>query len=132
MSSPQQRGRDWEKQFAATYGGKPVAGSGSGPIYKLDVDHVTILWSLKHTDDESIRLTAKDFRETLAGAEGPGSRCVVPAMALRIGGLDEAVGVLRIRDLLAIARGEIKLELRPTKRNEALHRADPLAQFEDE
>lgn len=131
-STPQQRGREFEIEFAHMFGGEPVPGSGSTPRFKLDVDQITILWSLKHTDDESIRLKAEDFREALAGAEGPGSRSVIPAMALRIGGLDEVVGVVRIRDLLAFVRGEVKIEVDPTARDAMRARADPLAQFEDE
>jgi hypothetical protein len=128
--TPQELGRQFERDFAENeLGGlaKPVPGSGALPQYNLDVDQLSILWSLKHTTHASIRLTEDIILEAFAGAEGPGSRMVIPALALRIGGLDETIAALRMRDLLGIARREIDFSVAPSRRETKRALADPLA-----
>lgn len=130
--TPQDLGRRYEKDFADRYGAKQTAGSGATPRYKLDVDHVSVLWSLKHTEAESFRLTAKDLLDAFAGAEGPGSRMVLPAMAVNVPAIREEVAVVRVRDLLALLRGEVVVNVKPTQRDVKRAFADPMAQFSEE
>lgn len=128
--TPQELGRQFEIDFAEReLGGKarPVPGSGALPQYNLDVNQLSILWSLKHTTNASISLTEKIILEAFAGAEGPSSRMVIPALALRIGGLGETIAALRMRDLLGIATREIDFSVTPSRREIKRALADPVA-----
>jgi hypothetical protein len=64
--TPQELGRQFERDFAENeLGGlaKPVPGSGALPQYNLDVDQLSILWSLKHTTHATAhRRTRRDDR----------------------------------------------------------------------
>lgn len=115
-ASPQEEGRRRERRFCAEYGAKAVPGSGAMPRAKLDAAMSAILWSLKWTGAKSYRLTAADVREMVVGAEGPGSRGVLPALAVEIAGIGEDLSVLRTRDLIALLRGEVNVRVEPERR----------------
>jgi hypothetical protein len=122
--TPQQAGRDYEAELVARYGGKTQPGSGAGPRFKLDYKLGRLLVSAKRTGNESYRLTAVDLRETLAGAQGPGGRGEVPAMAIRMEGFPDDVFVLRGSDLHALLEKEVEVGFEPTKRAAKLAAAD--------
>lgn len=114
--TPQQQGRDYEAELAARYGGTTQPASGAGPLRKLDVRIGGMLVSAKRTTHRSYRLTADELQETLAGAQGPGGRGEVPAMAIRMEGFPDDVFVLRGSDLRALLEGEAQVSLAPGKR----------------
>lgn len=123
--TPQQEGRDYENSLAARYGGKAQPGSGAGDRFKLDWKLGSLLVSAKKTSNESYRLTAKDLREALAGAQGPGGRGEIPAMAIEMEGFPDDVFVLRGQDLRAIFEGEVELSVEPSKRRNKIEAARP-------
>jgi hypothetical protein len=124
---PQQKGRAFEKEFAARHGLSTVPGSGATPRFKLDVGSVDLLLSLKWTSAESFRITAADVRETLAGAGGPGGRGQVGLLVARISGLGEEIVIGRESDVFSLLRGDTAVTLRPGARATKLAAADPLA-----
>lgn len=114
--TPQQQGRDYEAELAARLGGKAQPASGATPRFKLDLKVASLLFSAKHTEHESYRLTAKDLNEMVAGAQGPGGRGEIPAMAIRMQGFSDDVFVLRGSDLRAILESETDVAFTPSKR----------------
>jgi hypothetical protein len=123
--TPQQAGRDYEQELAARYGGKAQPGSGATPRFKLDWALNGLLVSAKRTTHRSYRLTAEDLQEALAGAQGPGGRGEIPAMAISMQGFPDDVFVLRGSDLRAILQGEVQVEMAPSKRSSKLSAANP-------
>jgi hypothetical protein len=117
--TPQEQGRDYEAELAARYGAMQQPNSGAGPKYKLDCKLGSLLFSAKHTTHESYRLTAEDLREALAGAQGPGGRGEVPAMAIKMAGFPDDVFVLRGSDLCALLAGDVEVSFAPPSRREA-------------
>lgn len=117
--TPQQAGRDYEHDLAQRLGGRPQPNSGAGVRYKLDLKLSSILFSVKHTEHESYRLTAANLREALSGAQGPGGRGEIPAMAIRMQGFPEDVFVLRASDLVEILQGDVELEPTVPSRRQA-------------
>lgn len=80
----QGRGRDFERRWAKQIGGQLSKGSGNYYLWRLDVrSRSRYLWSLKHTDKESFRLTLDDIREVEKVAINEG---VAPVMAISIRG----------------------------------------------
>jgi hypothetical protein len=116
QSTPQQQGRDYESELAERVGGVAQPNSGAGPRYKLDLKLGSLLFSAKHTTHESYSLKASDLREALAGAQGPGGRGEIPAMAIRMEGFPDDVFVMRGSDLRAALEGEVDVQMAPTKR----------------
>lgn len=122
--TPQEQGRDYEAELAARCGGVPQPNSGAGPRYKLDLKLGALLFSAKHTTNESYRLTAEDLREALVGAQGPGGHGEVPAMAIRMAGFPDDIFVVRGSDLRALLQGEVEVVFTPSKRAAKLAAAD--------
>lgn len=122
--TPQEQGRDYERDLAARLGGKAQPASGATPLFKLDLKLGCLLFSAKHTQHESYRLTAENLREALAGAQGPGGRGEIPAMAIRMQGFPDDVIVMRGSDLRSILQGEVDVELPSTRRSAKLAAAD--------
>lgn len=118
--TPQQQGRDYETELAARFDGVAQPASGATPRWKLDLKLGSLLFSVKHTEHESYRLTAKDLNEALAGAQGPGGRGEIPAMAIRMQGFPDDVFVLRGSDLRAILENETEVSFTPSKRSQKL------------
>jgi hypothetical protein len=114
--TPQQAGRDYERELAERYGGTPQPGSGATPRFKLDWKVGQLLVSAKRTKHRSYRLTAEELQEALAGAQGPGGRGETPAMAIRMEGFPDDVFVLRGSDLQQIMTGEVQVTMDPSKR----------------
>lgn len=125
--TPQELGRDYEQDFARRYGGTAQPQSGAGPKFKLDWKLGGLLASLKHTKHRSYRLTAEELQEMLAGAQGPGGRGEIPAMAIKMDGFPDDVFVLRGSDLRAMFEGEAETAVvfTPTKRSARLAAAAP-------
>jgi hypothetical protein len=70
-SNAQSRGYEFEEKFAEALGAKPIKGSGSLWYAKLDIDgHGQVLFSLKHTDAQSFRVTKGLMAEAVREATG--------------------------------------------------------------
>jgi hypothetical protein len=123
--TPQQQGRDYELELAARLGGTPQPNSGAGPRYKLDLKLASLLFSVKHTTHASYSLKATDLQEMVAGAQGPGGRGEIPAMAIKMDGFADDIFVLRGSDLRAILQGDEQVEMAPSKRSSKLSAANP-------
>lgn len=104
MSTPQQRGREFEAEWAEVFGVKPQRGSGNLYYAQLDVDdRGSILWSVKHTDDKSFRLTETMIRESREATMGPGSSGDrIPGIAIRIGGIGQLRVDMDARDFMRL------------------------------
>lgn len=88
--TPQQKGRDWEPEFAASIGGEPVKMSGAG-FTKLDVMGVSILWSLKWAGDHrSVRIQDAWMDEALRALHAPGGvgSHMIPGIATKTQGYE--------------------------------------------
>lgn len=106
--TPNEIGREWEKQLAARLGGSVVPGSGNQWHSKLDVGSHSFLWSCKATLAQSFRLTLDDVYEAVRAVIGPGGKGgrTIPAIALKI--QDEELAVLRLSDLLELLQEDVK------------------------
>lgn len=82
MSTPQQKGRLFEKIWGKLLGTKPQPGSGNKWYAKLDVADGTILWSLKYTEKKSFPLT----KELMAEAEEAVTGNEIPGLAISVEG----------------------------------------------
>lgn len=120
MKTAQQRGRDYDSEFAQRYGGAVQPGSGAGHRFKLDCKLGQLLVECKRTAHESYRLTAAELRKALAGAQGPGGRGEIPAMAIDMAGFPDDIFILRGSDLRAILEGEVDVTIAPSKRTSKL------------
>jgi hypothetical protein len=110
----QGRGRQWEDQLAELAGAEPIPGSGNG-LYKLDVGGRTLLWSCKHTDNESFRVDRgmlDELRDATTGIGGVGSS-VTPLLAVRFAGV-HLVSVMGLMDQIALFKEDAQL-IPPTK-----------------
>jgi hypothetical protein len=61
--SSQKHGTRFEHFWAAIFGVKPTLGSGNQWFSKMDVGDSAVLWSCKHTDADSFRLSKDLMRE---------------------------------------------------------------------
>ena len=120
MRTPQQLGRDYEKDFPRRYGGRPQPASGATPRFKLDWRGGGLLASLKHTIHRSYRLTADELQEALAGAQGAGGRGEVGVMVIKMDGFPDDVFVIRGSDLRSMLEGDVDVSFTPSKRAERL------------
>jgi hypothetical protein len=103
-STPQLRGRDFEKEHAKRLQSEHHKDSGAAWWRKLDVDGHRILWSNKYTEKDSIRITSKDIDEMVDAVYAPGGPGPdhTPAMAARMAGRHDLV-VLRFEDFIKLA-----------------------------
>lgn len=98
----QVHGRRFEAFWARLFGVKPIKGSGALWYAKLDVGDGTILWSCKHTDKESFRISSALMREAEQAIYGPGGigGGAIPGIAVSVDG--EAYVTLRAEDFLRL------------------------------
>lgn len=132
--TPQNRGRDFENEWAERLGTTPQRGSGNLWYAKMDVGDGTILWSCKHTDADSFRVNKELISEVQRAINGPGGigGDAIPGAAIQAGG--EAYVVLRADDFLRLAQEEVK-HVRPSKAEEKRVRSripNLLREFEDD
>lgn len=104
--TPQQKGRDWEPEFAESIGGVPIIMSGAG-FTKLDVMGLSILWSLKWAGDhKSVRLQDAWMDEALHALHGPGGvgAHMIPGIATKTQGYE--LMTFRKQDAMLLFTGE--------------------------
>lgn len=104
----QERGREWESDFAEEFGLTLVPGSGS-PWWsgKLDVTGEGARWSLKWTNKESFSVTRKIIREAVEATRGLGGTSEIPLWAFNIQG--EELVMMRKEDFKAIQARELNV-----------------------
>lgn len=124
MRAPQERGRDFEEEFAEIWGMQLVPQSGGGFKAKLDVGGTEVLVELKQTGNGSYRLAADDLRKAFAGAAGPGGKGKVMMFAVRMEGFDDLL-IARVPDMLAILRKDVEFQAPTTKRMDKRAAAEP-------
>jgi len=97
-----QSGYRFEAFWARLFGVKPVRGSGSQWYAKLDVAAASLLFSCKHTDAASFRVTKELMREAERAVNGPGGvgGSTIPALAISVQG--DVFVTLRAEDFLYI------------------------------
>lgn len=102
----QQAGRDWEKRFAKLVGAELVPGSGSAWYAKLDVNGISVLWSLKWTGKETFTVTKSLVREAVHAVDAPGGvgGGVLPGVAIEVDG--ESFVMFRASDFVGALESE--------------------------
>lgn len=120
----QERGRDFEREWAKRVGARQHKGSGNYYLQPLDASNrARYLWSCKHTDNEVIRITLDDIREVVRAVDGPGGLGgeTQPVMALSING--EQFVLQRANEWLDEHTEDAKVEfIKPDKQTERLAR----------
>lgn len=109
MSSPQEKGRDFERELADEFGLSLVPGSGNQWWAKLDLKGRRARWSLKYTESNSFPLRRVDFEEALeatTGLQGDGS---ISLFAVRIDGLPDDLVLMWKNDFIMLQAGELQL-----------------------
>lgn len=107
MSTPQQQGRDFEKDLAEEFGIKQVPGSGSVWHSKLDLRGHEARWSLKFTSKDNFPITFADILEGIRSCYGVGGDGTTPIWAARI-----PIGdfiIMRKEDFIAFQEDNVKL-----------------------
>jgi hypothetical protein len=113
--SPQRTGRRFEAFWARVFGVEPTRGSGNQWHARLDVGDGAILWSCKHTDADSFRLSRELMREAEAAINGPGGvgGKTLPGIAVSLDG--EVYCVLRAEDFLRLLKTEGAAYIPPSR-----------------
>lgn len=85
--TPQDRGREWEHELARLVGGRVQVGSGNQVHIPLDVAGNTIIWSAKHTDALSFRISKAVIEEARMSVIGPaaGSQGRIDIIGYKLG-----------------------------------------------
>jgi hypothetical protein len=130
--SPQKTGRRFEAFWARLFGVEPQRGSGNLWYLKLDVGDGSILWSCKHTDAESFRLSKATMREVEEAINGQGGigGTILPGIATSVDG--EVYCTLRAEDLLRILQSDAAKYIVPSKGEQKRSRARLPALLRDE
>lgn len=112
--TPQESGRRFETFWAKLFGVKAVKGSGSLWYAKMDVGDGAILWSCKHTEAESFRITRELMKEAERAINGNGGvgGSTLPGIATSLEG--EVFVTLRAEDFLRMVAAEVKY-VRPSR-----------------
>jgi hypothetical protein len=103
----QREGLEFEESFAALFGASLQPGSGSQWFAKLDARGRQILWSLKHTGKDSLRVTQKILSESIQEATKIGSPGAIPGLGIDIAG--EPFVVMRATDVALIFQEDIRI-----------------------
>ncbi len=105
--TPQNQGRQFEKDLAEEFGLKQVPGSGSVWHSKLDIKGNDFRWSLKYTEKNQVPISFADILEALEACYGAGGDGSTPIWAMRIPVGDYII--LSKEDFKAIQNGWIKI-----------------------
>lgn len=109
-STPQEKGRAYERRFAKARGAEPVPQSGAG-IYKLDAGQRQLLWSLKWTGARSFRVDEEMLRELDRATSGAGGigHDVTGLLVVRLEPLDREVFVGDVDDIVRLLESDAQL-----------------------
>lgn len=117
----QKAGRRFESFWAKIFGVDPRPGSGNQWFARLDVADGSILWSLKFTDDRSIRLSKEQMVEVQRAISEQGTSDI-PGLAFAIDGGAEVFVTLRAEDFLRLLTDDVKY-VTPSRGDQKRYRA---------
>lgn len=106
--TPQNEGREFEKELAQEFGLEQVPGSGSVWHSKLDMRGNRARWSLKTTGLVAFPLTLTDIKEAFEACYGPGGDGSTPLWAVRMTQAGEDFVVMRKEDFIAFHVDDLK------------------------
>lgn len=111
MTTPQQRGRQFEREIAERLGAELVPGSGCF-FSKLDVDAGSVLFSLKLTQLSCATVGRALFREADAAITAPGGvgGNYVPGVITGVEDGAEVYVTMRLDDFLSVLSGDVTLD----------------------
>lgn len=107
MDTPQQQGRNFERELSEEFGLELVPGSGSTWHSKLDLVGLGARWSLKYTESGAFPITVNDLTEAETACFGPGGDGKIPIWAARVP-LGDYI-IMRKEDFKALQKGTISL-----------------------
>ncbi len=97
----QDRGREFEREVAALFGGRLQPGSGNRVEAQLDVNGGLILCETKHTDAASFSITSKIWDAVREASSGSSSATYSMTMlAVRLGATGHRLGVVDLDALV--------------------------------
>lgn len=120
--TPQEEGRQFEREISAELGLQQTPSSGSQWYEKLDLRGIA-RWSLKFTRQSSFRLQQSDIDEAVNATSGIAGDGRIPIWLIRIGSPVYDMVLLRKEDFKAMQNGEIQILDIPKARNSDLRRA---------
>lgn len=105
MSTPQERGRAWEREVAELVGGKLQPGSGNRVEAQLDVSGGLLLIEAKYTDAASFSLSTKVWNAVREASTGSSSATYAQTMlAVRLGASGHRLGIVDLDQLVSWIR----------------------------
>ncbi len=105
MSTPQDRGRSWEREVAELVEGRLQPGSGNRVEAQLDVRSGLLLVECKHTDAASFSLSTKVWDAVREASTGSSTASYAQTiLALRLGASGHRLGVVDLDDLVSWIR----------------------------
>lgn len=131
MTTPQERGAEFEVQFSKRLGLRRVPGSGSQWHSKLDVHGKGARWSLKFTTKPSFTITARLIQEARDATMGVGGTGEIPMWAICIESLGTFV-LMSEDDFTELAAGKITLANETSKADARRRRASVPQLLRDE
>lgn len=105
--TPQEEGRQFERDLAEEFGIQNVPGSGSVWHSKLDLKGNVARWSLKFTGKEQFPISYADILEALNACYGLGGDGATPLWAVRIPAGDFII--MTKDDFKALQYGDVKI-----------------------
>lgn len=121
--TPQEEGREFEKEFAKRLGANLVPGSGNQWWMKLDVKGKSFLWSCKYTSKETFAISRGILHEAVRAVIGPGGvgGDVYPGLAVRI--VDEDYIIMRANDFYDLVSSGVEI-VAPSRREGKMKRGN--------
>jgi hypothetical protein len=114
MDTPQDKGRQFEKELAQEFGLKQVPGSGSTWHSKLDINGNGARWSLKFTEKSWFPITMADIHEALDACYGVGGAGETPIWAARVPEGDFII--MRKEDFIALHENDMTFIVKENKK----------------
>lgn len=107
--TPQQQGRQFEKEIADEFDLQTTPASGAFWFSKLDLFGYGTRWSCKFTQKRSFRLTQDDIDEAVKACQGPGGDGSIPLWMLRLGSEKYDLVIMRKEDFKLFTEKNINL-----------------------
>lgn len=107
--SPQEKGREFERELADEFGLSVTPGSGNQWFAKLDLKGLRARWSLKYTEGNSFPLRRADFEEALSATTGLSGDGSISLFAVRMDGLPDDLVMMWKNDFRKLQNGELNL-----------------------
>lgn len=100
MSTPQEKGAEWEIELARLVGGRRTTGSGNRSWAVCDINSGLLVIEAKHTDAESFRVTPAILDDIARQALGPSAGSAASGiLAIRVGAQKRRLAVVDLDEL---------------------------------